>query len=58
MLYKANGKLDLLKFFLQLAWKLKLIDAKRYAELSQPLDEIGRMLGGWRKGLESKTPAH
>ena len=57
VLQKANGKLDLLKFFLQIAWELKLFDAKKYAELSKPLDEIGRMLGGWRKGIESKTPA-
>lgn len=57
VLQKANGKLDLLKFFLQIAWELKLLDTKKYAELSKSLDEIGRMLGGWRKGIESKTPA-
>ena len=57
VLQKANGKLDLLKFFLQIAWELKLFDTKKYAELSKLLDEIGRMLGGWRKGIESKTPA-
>ena len=57
VLQKANGKLDLLKFFLQIAWELKVLDTKKYAELSKLLDEIGRMLGGWRKGLENKTLA-
>ena len=57
VLQKANSKLDLLKFFLQIAWELKLFDTKKYAELSESLDEIGRMLGGWIKGIQNKTPA-
>ena len=57
LLQKANGKLDLLKFFLQITWELKVLDTKKYTELSKSLDEIGRMLGGWRKGLENKTLA-
>jgi len=48
-LIKANGKLDLLKFFLQIAWEIKSLDNKKYAILSERLDEIGRMLGGWQK---------
>ncbi len=28
----------------------------KYATLSEQLDEIGKMFGGWRKGLEKKTP--
>ena len=57
VLRKANSALDILKFFLQIGWELKSLDTKRYADLSKSMDEIGRMLGGWRKGLESKTPA-
>ena len=48
---KASLKLDLLKFFLQIAWELKAIDNKKFAGLAQPLVEIGRMLGGWQKQL-------
>lgn len=48
------GKTDLLKFFLQIGWENRLIDEKRYLNLSQELREIGRMLGGWKKGLEAK----
>lgn len=50
-------KLDVLKFFLQVAWEIKALDNKKYITFSEQLNEIGRMLGGWRKGLENKTPA-
>lgn len=50
----AIAKLDSLKFLLQLAWESRCVPPQRYAALSEPLDEVGRMLGGWRKGLETK----
>lgn len=52
----AISQLDGVKFFLQLAWENKSISSKKYAALSGQLNEIGRMLGGWKKGLENKTP--
>lgn len=51
-------KLDSLKFFLQLAWENKCLSNIKYSALSENLDEIGRMLGGWKKGLENKTPSN
>lgn len=54
-LQKASAKLDILKFFLQIIWEIKILDNKKYIALSECLNEIGRMLGGWIKGLESKT---
>lgn len=57
MLGKIISRLDILKFFSQLAWENKLIPNDKYIELSKRLLEIGRMMGGWRKGLlEKKTP--
>ena len=56
MLSKTIAKLDNLKFFIQLAWENKLIPTDKYSVLSENLEEIGRMLGGWRKGLQQKTP--
>ena len=53
MLGRTISKLDVLKFFCQLAWESRLIPTDKYAELSEKLEEIGRMLGGWRKGLQS-----
>lgn len=52
VLQKASSRLDLLKFFLQVSWELKILDNKKYIAISEPLDEIGRMLGGWIKGLQ------
>lgn len=52
----AISKLDGVKFFLQIAWENKCISIKQYGELSEKLDEIGKMLHGWKKGLEKKTP--
>ncbi|OHA52036.1 MAG: hypothetical protein A3A97_00610 [Candidatus Terrybacteria bacterium RIFCSPLOWO2_01_FULL_40_23] len=51
-LHKASAKLDLLKFFLQISWELKVIDNKKYITLSEQLNEVGKMLGGWSKGLQ------
>jgi len=51
-LVKAVSKLDLLKFFLQLAWEAKMLDNNKYLALSACLIEIGRMLGGWQKQLK------
>lgn len=54
LLTKTSSRLDILKFFIQLAWENKLIPTEKYMELSKKLEEIGRMLGGWRKGLLQK----
>ncbi len=56
LLGKAISQLDVLKFFLQLAWEAKNVSNGRFAELISLLEEVGRMLGGWRKGLLNKTP--
>ena len=55
---QAIAKSDLLKFFLQLGWEQKVIDHKSYGALILLLDEVGRMLGGWKKNLSDKTPAN
>lgn len=43
--------LDTLKFFVQVTWEGKLISNKQYEEIVLKLEEIGRMLGGWKKSL-------
>lgn len=40
-------KLDAIKIFLMILWETKSLDSKKYISLSTPLDEIGKMLGGW-----------
>lgn len=49
--------MDLLKFFLQVAWEIGALDNKKYAMISEPLGEAGRMLGGWLKKMSSPKPA-
>lgn len=53
----ATHKLDLLKFFLQISWEIRALDTKKYIALSERLEEIGRMLGGWLKQLGRETSA-
>ncbi len=55
---QAIAKSDLLKFFLQIGWEDKVIDHKSYGALILLLDEVGRMLGGWKKTLGEKTPTN
>ncbi|MBI4812003.1 four helix bundle protein [Candidatus Falkowbacteria bacterium] len=54
---QAIGKSDLVKFLLQLCWEQKIINHSKYGALTLLLDETGRMLGGWKRSLEEKTPA-
>lgn len=56
LLGNAIGTEDSLRFFLQIAWESKLIPGKQYEEMAGAVEEIGRMTGGWRKGLLAKTP--
>ncbi len=51
-LISAISKLDGVKFFLQLAWENRCIPNEKYVTLSQCLDEVGKMLGGWKKNSE------
>ncbi len=53
---KTSAEFDLLKFFLQVSWEIKILDDKKYILLSKSINEIGKMLGGWQKQLLTKTP--
>ena len=46
-LKRALSLTDTLKIFLQIAWELKLLETKHYIELSEKMDLVGQMLGGW-----------
>jgi hypothetical protein len=56
-LQKAARKLDVLKFFFYVSWEIGALDNKKYTDISEHLNEIGRMLGGWIRGIQTKTPA-
>lgn len=58
-LTRAITAVDLVKSLLHLAWELKILDEKKYADLSGGIQEIGRQLGAWRNGLlKKKTPGN
>ena len=46
---------DVLKFMLYVLWELKGIEEKQFTDLSIRLEEIGRMLYGWRQRTEKET---
>ncbi len=43
----AIRKNDTFKLLLLILWETKSLDNKKYLILSEKIDEIGRMLGGW-----------
>lgn len=55
---KAIAKLDVLKFFLQIAWEIKALDNKKFILLSEKLNEPGKMLGGWLRQLSKENSAN
>lgn len=52
ILEKTIASLDLLKILVRLAKDVQALDNKKYLQLEQALQEIGRMLGGWRKSVK------
>ena len=48
-LKQASLKIDLLKILIRLSKEIKVLDNKKYIQLQQELQEIGKMIGGWIK---------
>lgn len=51
----AIRKLDALKILMMVLWETKSLDSKQYIILSEKMDEIGRMLGGWNGQLSKQN---
>lgn len=47
----AIRKLDTTKILLMVLWETKSLENKKYLILSEKLEEIGKMLGGWHGQL-------
>jgi len=52
LLQKTSNKLDILKILIRLAKDVQAIDNKKYLQLEQLLQEVGKMLGGWLKAAK------
>ena len=46
----ADAELDMVRELLSLVAELKVLDKRRYAHAVESTAELGRLLGGWRKG--------
>jgi hypothetical protein len=51
----AIRKNDTVAILLLILWENKSIDTSKYATLSEKLDAIGRMLGGWQGQIINKN---
>jgi hypothetical protein len=49
MLAAANLGIEKLRLLFRLSFDLKFLDMRRYEHAARSLDEIGRLVGGWRK---------
>jgi hypothetical protein len=54
LIVQTMKKLDTMKLLITIAWEGNLIQNIHFTELSNELQEIGKMLGGWKKGIENK----
>src|ERR1019366_9699538 len=51
----ANLGLDRLRFLLRLSQDLRLLGMERYEHAARGIDDIGRMIGGWKKAHHAQT---
>ena len=57
LLQEASDRIDSLRFFLQILWENRSVSTEHYAAVAADLEDIGRNVGGWKKGLIEKTSA-
>ena len=55
VLAKANLELEKLRVLFRLAHDLRLVDGRRYEFAARSLDEVGRLVGGWRRATQAKS---
>jgi len=53
LLAAANLGIEKLRFQFRLAADLRCLDQRRYEHAARSLDEIGRLIGGWRKAYDA-----
>ncbi len=51
---KSNIKVDVIKVFMHIAWEMNLLELPQYIAVSEKLDSIGAMTGGWYGQVESE----
>jgi hypothetical protein len=56
LLDRVNLRIEKLRFLMRLSMDLRYLDLDRYEYVANTLDEIGRLVGGWRKRQDEPTP--
>jgi hypothetical protein len=51
----AIRKVDTLKVMLLILWETKSLDNKKYLGVSEKVDEVGKILGGWSGQLSKQN---
>jgi len=57
LLEAASDKIDSLRFFFQLLWETHFVSNKQYISIGAEIENIGKIIGGWKKDIISKTSA-
>ena len=52
----ANLGLEKLRLLVRLAFDLKHLDSRRYEFAAKEIDQVGKLIGGWRRAIRA-TPA-
>ena len=52
----AIRKMETLKILLLVLWETKSIDNEKYISITTPLDEVGKILGGWHNQTTKQNP--
>jgi hypothetical protein len=47
---------DAVRFFIHIAWESELMAQSHFISLGKDIEEIGRMVGGWKNGILAKNP--
>ncbi|MEK7525573.1 MAG: four helix bundle protein [Patescibacteria group bacterium] len=57
LLEEVSTKVDSVRFFFQLAWEAGLVSHNQFVDLGSSIEELGKIVGGWKKGIVNKTSA-
>ena len=57
LLEEVIDYIDSFRFFFQLLWETKLVSDKEYTSFGAEIENLGKIVGGWKKCLINKTSA-
>ena len=55
LLQQANVQLEKLRYLIRLCHDFKLLSAKQYAYISNEINEVGKLVGGWIRSQSGKS---